>query len=185
MSWQPKTLGDFLSVQEGEALVTPTARLTYKELRGKAQNAAGALQALGIGKGDKVAILLPNGEDWLSLFYGAALIGAVTVPVNTRFKAAEIDFCLKQSGAKALFYVDRFLNNDYGSMVEEIGFKNAFDVSQDVLPREKMKSVSVEPQDLLLIQFTSGTTAYPKGVMLTHDSMLRNAWAAEIGRAHV
>ena len=87
------------------------------------------MQALGIGKGDRVAILLPNGEQWLSLFYGAALIGAVTVPVNTRFKAAEIDFCLKQSGAKALFYVDRFLNNDYGSMVKEIGFDFAIDIS--------------------------------------------------------
>jgi len=135
------------------------------------------MQDLGIGKGDRVAILLPNGEQWLALFYGAALIGAVTVPVNTRFKAAEIDFCLKQSGAKALFYVDRFLNNDYGSMVREIGFSFAVEVSNG-LPAEKIKSVPVEPQDLLLIQFTSGTTAYPKGVMLTHDSMLRNAWAA-------
>ena len=136
------------------------------------------MQALGIGKGDHVAILMPNGEQWLSLFYGAALIGAVSVPVNTRFKAAEIDFCLKQSGAKALFYVERFLNVDYGAMVREISPALAFDVSRNVLPSQEMKSVQVNPDDLLLIQFTSGTTAYPKGVMLTHDNMLRNAWAA-------
>ena len=134
------------------------------------------MQALGIGKGDHVAILMPNGEQWLTLFYGAALIGAVTVPVNTRFKAAEIDFCLKKSGAKALFYVDRFLNNDYGAMVREIRPAMAFEIN--ALPPGKMKSVQVNPEDLLLIQFTSGTTAYPKGVMLTHDNMLRNAWAA-------
>ena len=134
------------------------------------------MQALGIGKGDHVAILMPNGEQWLALFYGAALIGAVTVPVNTRFKAAEIDFCLKKSGAKALFYVDRFLNNDYGAMVREIRPAMAFEIN--ALPPGKMKSVQVNPEDLLLIQFTSGTTAYPKGVMLTHDNMLRNAWAA-------
>ena len=150
MSWQPKTLGDFLVAQEGEALVTPTARLTYKDLKEKAQGAAGSMQALGIGKGDRVAILLPNGEDWLSLFYGAALIGAVTVPVNTRFKSAEIDFCLKQSGAKALVYVDRFLNNDYAAMVRETGFALAIEVSR--LGKGEYKPVNVQPFDLLLIQ---------------------------------
>ena len=179
MSWQPKTLGEFLFSQDGagEALVTTTARMTYEGLQERAKNAAGAMQALGIGKGDHVAILMPNGEDWLSLFYGAALAGAVTVPVNTRFKAPEIAFCLKQANCKALFYVDRFLNNDYGAMVREIQFSRAVDVSGGV-PGKAMKSVKVNPEDLLLIQFTSGTTAYPKGVMLTHDNMLRNAWAA-------
>ncbi|MGB3936262.1 MAG: AMP-binding protein [Burkholderiales bacterium] len=173
-------LGDFLAEKSSDrdALVTVSGRLSYKDLFEKAKQAAGAMQALGIGKGDRVAILLPNGEDWLALFYGAALIGAVTVPVNTRFKASEVAFCLKQSSAMALFYVERFLGNDYGAMVREIGFRNAFDVSRDVLPRQGMESVPVEPRDLLLIQFTSGTTAYPKGAMLTHDSMLRNAWAA-------
>jgi fatty-acyl-CoA synthase len=134
------------------------------------------MQALGIGKGDHVAILMPNGEQWLSLFYGAALIGAVTVPVNTRFKAAEIEFCLKQSGAKALFYASRFLNIDFGAMIKETGFDAAVEVSR--LGEGKYTPVNVRPDDLLLIQFTSGTTAYPKGAMLTHENMLRNAWAA-------
>jgi len=177
VSWQPSVLGDYLNASDRAALVTASGRFSYKELLEKARHAAGALQALGIGKGDRVAILLPNGEDWLALFYGAALIGAVTVPVNTRFKAAEIDFCLKQSGAKALFYVGQFLNNDYDGMVRN--FPGILKVN---LSKEKMEGeytpVAVQPSDLLLIQFTSGTTAYPKGVMLTHDSMLRNAWAA-------
>jgi len=134
------------------------------------------MQALGIGKGDPVALLMPNGEQWLSLFYGAALIGAVTVPVNTRFKAAEIGFCLKQSGAKALFYAPYFLGINFRQMVEEIGFDPAVDVSS--MGKGNYTEVKVQPADLLLIQFTSGTTAYPKGVMLTHDNMLRNAWAA-------
>ena len=184
MSWQLKTLGNFLfdqahSVSSGsrEALVTPSTRLTYAELTARAKSAAAAMQALGIAKGDHVAILMPNGEQWLSLFYGAALIGAVTVPVNTRFKTAEIEFCLKNSGAKALFYVERFLHNDYASMIKEIGFELAVNASQD-LPQGSFQEVQVDPDDLLLIQFTSGSTAYPKGVMLTHDNMLRNAWAA-------
>ncbi len=178
MSWQPKTLGQVLLEKDfsREALVTREKRFTYKELKEQAEQSAGAMQALGIGKGDRVAILLPNGEQWLSLFYGAALIGAVTVPVNTRFKAAEIDFCLKQSGARALFYVERFLNNDYGSMVKEIDLDLAIEISS--LGKGKYTAVEVQPGDLLLIQFTSGTTAYPKGAMLTHDNMLRNAWAA-------
>ncbi len=178
MSWQPKVLGDFLAerVPDSDALVTSSSRLSYKDLFEKAKEAAGALQALGIRKGDHVGILMPNGEPWLSLFYGAALIGAVTVPVNTRFKAAEIDFCLKQSGAKALFYVDRFLNIDFGAMVREIDVEVCVEISK--LKTGKYTPVDVRPDDLLLIQFTSGTTAYPKGVMLTHDNMLRNAWAA-------
>jgi fatty-acyl-CoA synthase len=178
VSWKPKTLGEILAHCDGnaEALVTPSVRLSYKSLLEKAQQAAGSMQALGIGKGDHVAILMPNGEQWLSLFYGAALIGAVTVPVNTRFKAAEIDFCLKKSGAKVLFHVDRFLNIDFGAMVRETGFKVAVEMS--ALGKGKYMPVDVLPDDLLLIQFTSGTTAYPKGVMLTHDNMLRNAWAA-------
>jgi fatty-acyl-CoA synthase len=179
VNWQPKALGDFLAEKTpgAEALVTPAVRISYAELLTRAKEAAGAMQALGVGKGDRIAILMPNGEQWLSLFYGAALIGAVTVPVNTRFKAAEIAFCLKQSGAKALFYVSRFLNIDFGKMVEEIGFDLAVDVSKS-FPEGKFTPVKVEPGDLLLIQFTSGTTAYPKGAMLTHDNMLRNAWAA-------
>ena len=179
MNWQPGTLGDFLEAKssDSEALVTPLNRISYKELLNKARLAAGAMQSLGIGKDDRVAILMPNGEQWLTLFYGAALIGAITVPVNTRFKAAEIDFCLKQSGAKALFYVERFLGNDYAAMVREIGFELAIDMSKD-LGNGTYKKTEVEPDDLLLIQFTSGTTAHPKGVMLTHDNMLRNAWAA-------
>ena len=177
MSGQPRTLGEFLFSREesDEALVTPTARLKYKDLAEKAKQYAGGMQALGIGKGDHVAILLPNGEDWLALFYGAALIGAVTVPVNTRFKTAEIDYCLKKSGCKAVFYVERFFGNDYGKMVE--GFDLAFDLSKRTLEGE-YKPENVTPDDLLLIQFTSGTTAYPKGAMLTHDNMLRNARAA-------
>jgi fatty-acyl-CoA synthase len=179
VSWQPRTLGDFLFQQDPskEALVTQDGRHSYKDLQESVRRSAGALQAMGIGKGDKVAILLPNGEQWLSLFYGAALVGAVTVPVNTRFKAAEIDFCMKQSGAKALFYVGRFLSNDYEDMVRDLQGVLKINLSK-AMPAGTFSPARVDPSDLLLIQFTSGTTAYPKGAMLTHDSMLRNAWAA-------
>jgi fatty-acyl-CoA synthase len=182
-AWTPRTLGEFLAAQDprAEALVTATARLTYGALLARARDAAGGLQALGLGKGDHVAILMGNDEHWLTLFYGAALLGAVSVPVNTRFKAAELEHCLKQAACKALLYAPRFLNNDYEAMLREIrpnlpGLAHA--VRAGELRAAPFAPSAVRPDDLLLIQFTSGTTAYPKGAMLTHDNMLRNAWAA-------
>ena len=179
MIWKAQTLGEVFHARNpgAPALVTREARFTYGQLLERAQAAAGAMQAMGVKRGDHVGILMGNDEKWLALFYGAALIGAVTVPVNTRFKAAEIDFCLKQADCKVLFYVERFLNIDFGSMVREICFANSIDVS-GALPGGPFQEVQVDASDVLLIQFTSGTTAYPKGAMLTHDNMLRDAWAA-------
>ena len=107
LSWQAQTLGEVLERQARErgsadALVTQVGRFSFKDMLERAKSVAGGMQALGIGRGDHVGILMGNDEKWLSLFYGAALIGAVTVPVNTRFKAAEIEFCLKQAECKAI-----------------------------------------------------------------------------------
>jgi fatty-acyl-CoA synthase len=183
MDWKAQTLGEVLARHAKErpqhqALVTQKRRFTYEDLYLRARSAASTLHTLGLRRGDHVGILMGNDEKWLALFYGAALIGAVTVPVNTRFKTAEIDFCLKQANCKALFYVPRFLNIDFDKMVRETGFNKAFDITR-ALPEWSIGDISdVSPQDTLLIQFTSGTTAYPKGAMLTHDNMLRDAWAA-------
>jgi len=109
--------------------------------------------------------------------------------VNTRFKAAELEFCLKQADCKAVFLAPTFLNHDYAAMLREVESRLPLlkhkvvlgeDSWRDFAARDRGQRVpgSVKPNDLLLIQFTSGTTAYPKGVMLTHDNMLRNAWAA-------
>ena len=183
MTWTPRTLHEVLRRQaesrgDAEALVTVHTRLSYRQLYERAKETAGGLQALGVRPGDHVGVLMGNDEKWLTLFYGAALMGAVTVPVNTRFKSAELEFCLRQADCKALFYVDRFLKQDFGAMVREIKPPRAFDVSKDPLPRGEFVANPVSPDDVLLIQFTSGTTAYPKGVMLSHDNMLRDAWAA-------
>ena len=181
MSWTPQTLGAVLERQarsrgNAEALVTQAARLSYGDLFRKAQEAAGAMQSLGLKRGDHVGVLMGNDEKWLTLFYGAALIGAVTVPVNTRFKAAEVEYCVKQADCKALFYVPRFMKQDFESFIEKMETLK-IDVSAG-LPQGTFKPADVSPGDVLLIQFTSGTTAYPKGVMLSHDMMLRDAWAA-------
>ncbi len=189
--WQPRTLGEVLQAQRrgAMALVTPTRRLRYGELQQAAQSVARAMHGLGLRKGDHAAILMGNDELWLTLFYGAALLGVVCVPVNTRFKAAELEFCLKQADCKAIFLAPKFLNNDYAAMLREVEGRLPLLKHKVVLGEASWRKFAardrgqalharVEADDLLLIQFTSGTTAYPKGVMLTHDSMLRNAWAA-------
>jgi len=181
VSWTPQTLGALLGKQARErggveAVVTPATRVSYEELFREAKSAAGAMQAMGLERGDHVGVLMGNDEKWLALFYGAALIGAVTVPVNTRFKAAEVEYCVKQADCKALFYVPRFMKQDFASFVQGLEILKV-DVSAG-LPQGQLRPVDVSPDEVLLIQFTSGTTAYPKGVMLTHDMMLRDAWAA-------
>jgi fatty-acyl-CoA synthase len=212
--WTPTTLGAVLAERAAargsdEALVTVSARLTYREQYEAVRRAAKAMHALGVRRGDFVGILLGNDEAWVTLFFAAAMLGAVTVPINTRFKSAELAFCLKQADVKILFTADRFLNIDF------LGFLRAAEPAIDrALPGEALPllhhlvvlgddippagkrfddvlsrgnsvadgtldalSAQVQPGNLLLIQFTSGTTAYPKAVMLTHDNMLRNAWA--------
>src|SRR4051794_21570927 len=186
MQWKAQSLGEVLARQARgrgtvEALVTPNRRITYEDLYLRSRSAATTLHTLGLGRGDHVGILMGNDEKWLALFYGAALIGAVTVPVNTRFKTPEIEFCLRRSGCKALFYAGKFLNIDFAAMLREVRVANLQHVlTYEELPtsRQATSASQVMPVDPLLIQFTSGTTAYPKGVVLTHDSMLRDAWTA-------
>ena len=214
MSWTPTPLYAFVAERadtrgDAQALVTTTARLNYRDQHAAVRRAAKAMYALGVRRGDFIGILMGNSETWVTLFYAAATIGAVTVPINTRFKSAELAFCLAQADVKVLFTADRFLNIDFlsflraaepaidhalpgdalpllhgvvvvGSEIPRAGLRfDAFlalgeDITDDVLDR---LAAQVQPSDLLLIQFTSGTTAYPKAVMLTHDNMLRNAWA--------
>jgi fatty-acyl-CoA synthase len=212
VSWTPRTLREFLAASaaaygDADAVVTERVRLSWRELEAAAWRVAGALHACGLRRGDHLGVLMGNDEKWLATFYGAALVGVVTVPVNTRFKAAELAFCLRQADCRALVLAERFLAIDFVSFLRaaEPGvdaqlpgaalpfLRHVVVVGADV-PKAAIgwdaflaagdeagageAARAVKPDDLLLIQFTSGTTAYPKGVMLTHDNMLRNAWAS-------
>jgi fatty-acyl-CoA synthase len=196
MSWTTR-LGDLLDANaatrpDAEALVAEGARLTHAELREEARGVARSLLALGIGRGDFVGLLMGNDARWVAGFYGAALIGAVTVPINTRFKPPEIAFALGRARCRAVLLAGRFLGIDFAAAVAEI---------REGLPELRHVVVAGEPswdgfrlrqaseaaldaaiadvaaEDILLVQYTSGTTAHPKGVLLTHHNMLRNATA--------
>lgn len=207
--WKKQTLAEALAATaaahaQQEALVIAGRRLTYAELRDNVREVALGLRALGIDRGDHVAVCMGNSPEWAVFFYAAASIGAVTVPVNTRFKADEMAYCLKQADVKLLFTADRFLKIDFIAMLR--GICPAVDralpdpalpllghvvVLGDDVPAgalsfagllekgaafDERQPPEVSPDDVLLMQFTSGTTSYPKGVMLTHDNMLRNAF---------
>jgi fatty-acyl-CoA synthase len=202
--WMPHTFGEALEdaatrQPDAEAAVIGGRRLSYTSLLDAARRAASGLSRLGIRRGDHVAVCMENDADWLSVFYGCALIGAVVVPVNTRFKEAELRYCLAQSDARALVISDRFLRIDFIAMLRAIEpaidralpgaslpklaqvIVRGGDVPKGAVPFSLLEEkpaefeAAVEPSDVALIQYTSGTTAEPKGVMLTHDNMLRNA----------
>ena len=205
--WRKQTLPQALAraarrFPRQEALVIDGRRLTYSELWKSVQRVAGALRALGVKRGEHVAVCMGNSLEWVLCFYGTAAIGAVTVPVNTRFKADELKYCLRQSDSRLLFVADRFLKVDFIAMLRDVCPGVDRRLPQGDLPvlehivvlgadvpkaairwdtflglasKEDNVPARVGPEDVLLMQYTSGTTSYPKGVMLTHDSMLRNA----------
>ena len=124
MNWQPRVLREVLEASAAargthDALVTDRERLSYDELHAGSVRTARALHALGIRHGDHIGILMGNNAAWVRLFFGAAMIGAVTVPVNTRFKSSELAFCLKQADVKALFLAGDFLGIDFVGFLRE------------------------------------------------------------------
>ena len=126
--------------------------LSYGELWDRASRVAGGLQARGVGRGDRVAIRLPNGVDWVLAFFGAQLAGAVVVPVNMRFKESEVAYVIEDSGA-------------------------AFTVAEGVdLPEgEPVVTEDVRADELAAIFYTSGTTGFPKGAMTSHGNFMANS----------
>ncbi|MBM3568823.1 MAG: AMP-binding protein [Alphaproteobacteria bacterium] len=183
--WSPRAWGEVLAERAAErpaaeAFVCLEARLNWRALWQRAQARAGALAALGIGPGDRVALCLPNGAAWIELFYGASLLGAVTVPFNTRWKDTEIDYALRQADIVALIGVERFLSQDFAGMFGRLDRAGLPKLRHVLLDPDRVLGPplaprAIDPSRTGLIQYTSGTTAQPKGVMLSQDAMLRNA----------
>jgi fatty-acyl-CoA synthase len=218
------TIGDLLDQQAAafpakEALVYNypelglNLRVTYRRYREESDRLAKGLLALGIEKGDHVAVWATNLPEWALLEMALAKIGAVLVTINTNYRTAELEYVLRQGDITTLFMIEGFRGNSYletiysllpalkilrdpaHEPVRNAGFPCLNQVilignslqpgllpySQIAALGEKIRDEalnqrqkSVSPQDVAQIQYTSGTTGFPKGATLTHHSLINN-----------
>ena len=174
-----------------EAYVEPSTetRLTYRELNDYANRCARVLDGLDLKAGDRVALLMQNSVEFVGLFYGAAKLGLVVVPLNTRLAAAELAFILADSGTKVLVYGAECAettegikaNQDHPLEIATYVQTHPAAGDDDCLVSLLGEADPTEPrvmqggQDNLFIMYTSGTTGLPKGVVHSHESI---NWAA-------
>lgn len=179
-----------------EALIFKDQRYTYRQLGEKVDRLAEALLRLGIKKGDKVAVDLPNWPEFVFSFFAITRIGAVMVMVNTRYRSTEVRHILGDSDSVAVILPREFDGFNYIPMIKEVrqelpllrhiiavGGKEVSD--DDVLDfdelinrssGEPVAEAAIDPQeDLGLIMYTSGTTGRPKGAMITHFNLVKNS----------
>ncbi|MFD4250166.1 AMP-binding protein [Amycolatopsis thermoflava] len=163
-------------------------RWTYRELAAEVDALAAGLTGRGIGKGDRVGIWSPNCAEWTFLQYATAKIGVVLVNINPAYRSHELEFVLNQAGVKMLVAARSFKTSDYAAMIEEVRPRCAA-LEQVVLLgsdewSELMESgrgkalpeVGLSADDPINIQYTSGTTGFPKGATLSHHNILNNGF---------
>ena len=176
---------------EREALVDRPAgrRWTYAELAADTDAIALGLLAMGIGKGDRVGIWAPNCAEWTLTQFATAKIGAILVNINPAYRVRELEFVLKQSGARMLVAAQRLKTADYAAMIEEVRPRCPaleFVVmlrspSWDALVATTgdvgaLGRIELDRDDPINIQYTSGTTGFPKGATLSHHNILNNGY---------
>ncbi len=185
-------------------------RKTYSEFRDLCNKVAKGFLAMGIKKGDHVAIWATNYPEWLLTMFATAKIGAVMVTVNTNYKIFELEYLLKQSDSTTLVMIDGFKDSDYVGIVnkmypelkdvepgkvniENLPFlKNIIHVGSkrqkgmfqwedlyklsETVSDETLSDIQagLDPHDVINMQYTSGTTGFPKGVMLTHYNIIND-----------
>jgi long-chain acyl-CoA synthetase len=172
--------------------------ISYMELDKLADRFGAALQGMGVAKGDRVAVYLPNLPQFVFAYYGALRVGAVVVTVSPLYKERELSYILRDSGAQVLVYQDK-LYPYVESVIEKtrpiqiyVTSANDYLHASLTLPdsasakslsallaayNDPPKSVDIDPKrDLALLQYTGGTTGLPKGAMLTHYNLVANAF---------
>jgi fatty-acyl-CoA synthase len=199
---------------ENDALVYPDRdlRYSYDQFNALCDRVARGLLAMGVKKGDHVAIWATNVPEWVILQFASAKIGAVLVTVNTSYRSAELEYILEQSDSTTLFLVKGFKDTDYvettydvvpelrSSAVGELssaklpflknvvfigegtpeGMTNFADIETkaDQVPATELDAIkaTLDEHDVINMQYTSGTTGFPKGVMLTHHNIVNNGF---------
>jgi fatty-acyl-CoA synthase len=196
------TLGDLVDeltarTPNAEAVVSRDERLDYAGLKARADQFARALLAIGVGHGDRVAVLITNRTEWLVAAFGAAKIGAIVAAISTFSTPRELAWVLEHSGAKALVSLTGFRGRDFlgaldraalpelSKVIAVDGHANAADLplpeflarGEDIDPaRLAAAQRRVAATDIAYILYTSGSTAAPKGVTLAHGSVIANGF---------
>jgi fatty-acyl-CoA synthase len=179
---------------DGEAVISRHQgfRATYRELWELTEKVARGLMARGVQKGDRVGIWSPNRYEWIAVQYATARLGAILVNINPAYKTAELEYALNQSGISFLILARAFRTADYEEMLAQVKgrcpelrealvlehgwealLRDAAQVSKDDLAR---REAELQFDDPINIQYTSGTTGFPKGATLSHHNILNNGF---------
>ena len=173
---------------EREAVVDGASRLTYEDFLSRCDRWSGALQRLGVRRGDRVAYISPNTHMHLESFYAVPQIGGILVPINFRLTASDFEYIINHCGAVAVC-----VHGDLLDVVDTVrtkvthvrhfvaleGTRDGWLEYEQLLTSEagSFEPAPIDERGLLTINYTSGTTARPKGVMITH----RNAYFNVVG----
>src|SRR5579872_6425924 len=181
-------------VPDREALVVRHQgyRATYRQFWEETGRAARGLLARRVGKGDRVGIWAPNRFEWAVLQYATARIGAILVTINPGYKTTELEYALRQSGVGFLALSRGFRQTNYVAMLDEVrgrcprlreslvledGWKALLNDANQIPGAELERlEASLQFDDPINIQYTSGTTGFPKGATLTHHNILNNGF---------
>src|SRR6478736_5413871 len=168
-------------------------RLTYAELDAAVDAVARGLMARGVARGDRVGIWAPNRIEWFLVQYATARIGAILVNINPAYRTHELEYVLRQAGISTLVSAPSFRTSDYRQMVEEVRpllpeLRDVVLVGEDTWDRLLADGEGVDADavgvrravldidDPINIQYTSGTTGFPKGATLSHHNILNNGY---------
>ena len=167
-------------------------RFTYAQFADEVDQVARGLMGIGVAKGDRVGIWSPNFAEWVLVQYATARIGAILVTINPAYRSSELEYVLNQSGISVLVAVESFSTSDYRSMIEEVGGRvptnrviyihtSDWDDLLEVSAEVSMKQLDQRTSELVAgdginIQYTSGTTGFPKGATLSHRNILNNGY---------
>jgi fatty-acyl-CoA synthase len=166
-------------------------RATYAEIWEQVERAARGLLARGVEKGDRVGIWSPNRYEWYVTQLATARIGAILVTINPAYKASELEYALNKAGVSFLLHAACFREADYRAMLDEVrdrcpalgeaicfedGWEALLAAGAEATPEElAAREATLEPGEPINVQYTSGTTGFPKGATLSHRNILNNA----------
>ena len=156
---------------EQTALSIGGKRLTFSELHNRVERIAAALSRRGLRTGDRLAVLLPNGPEYIQLVYACSRLGVIVVPLNARYSSREIDRVLKDASPRALVR-----HSGSAPTRANLEWQLALDKEPLDAPNGLCPEVYYCPEAILAIIYTSGTTGEAKGVMLTHTNVLSNVY---------